>query len=109
MPDTYYSTDYFSFVWDENKNQLNLKKHGIDFQTGALVFNDYMRIEFPDPSHSEDEERYRTIGLVHDMLAVVYCDRENVNTGNVDIRIISARIATNAERKLYNDNVVGRR
>lgn len=36
------------FEWDENKNQLNLEKHGIDFETAMLVFNDSKRIEIYD-------------------------------------------------------------
>ena len=85
-----------------------MKKHGIDFKTAALVFNDDLRLEFPDLDHSEDEARYRTIGLVHDVLTVVYCDRENADTGDVDIRIISARLATRLERNAYNNNIIGR-
>ncbi len=108
MPDSYYSYEPFTFVWDEDKNQSNIKKHGIDFKTAVLVFNDDLRLEYPDPDHSEDEARYRTIGLVHDVLTVVYCDRENADTGNVDIRIISARLATRLERNAYNNNVIGR-
>jgi len=108
MPDSFYSHEPFTFVWDEDKNQSNIKKHGIDFKTAALVFNDDLRLEYPDPDHSEDEARYRTIGLVHDVLTVVYCDRQNTDTGNIDIRIISARLATKLERNAYNNNIIGR-
>ncbi len=108
MPDSYYFSEPFSFVWDESKNQLNIKKHGIDFKTAALVFYDDLRLEYPDPEHSEAEARYRTIGLVHDVLTVVYCDRENMDTGSVDIRMISARLATKLERNAYNNNIIGR-
>ena len=108
MPDFSYSSQPFTFVWDEDKNQINIKKHGIDFKTAAMVFNDDLRLEYPDPEHSEDEARYRTIGLVHDVLTVVYCDRENNVTGNTDIRIISARLATRIERNAYNNNIIGR-
>ena len=83
------------FVWDENKNKANRKKHGIDFQDAVLVFNDDNRIEFYDESHSEDEDRYDTIGLVEDVLFVVYTERGRLT------RIISARIATPKERSLY--------
>ena len=44
--------------WDENKNQQNIRKHGISFQTAALVFADEKRIEYLDKLHSQDEERY---------------------------------------------------
>ena len=108
MPDFYYAYSEFTFVWDEDKNITNIKKHGIPFTIAARVFEDELRLEYPDPEHSQDEERYRTIGLVHDVLTVVYCDRRNMTTGNVDIRIISARLATNLERNAYNNNIIGR-
>ena len=56
------------FEWDEDKNQLNLKKHGIDFETAMLVFNDLQRIEIYDMEHSINEDRYNTIGMVNDIL-----------------------------------------
>ena len=108
MPDRYYSYSEFTFVWDEGKNKMNIKKHGIPFTIAARVFEDELRLEYPDPEHSQDEERWRTIGLVHDVLTVVYCDRENRETGDTDIRIISARLATNLERNAYNNNIIGR-
>ena len=108
MPDFYFTDGRFTFVWDEDKNKKNIGKHGIPFRTAARVFDDDLRLEYPDPAHSEQEERYRTIGLVYDVLTVVYCDRENTATGSTDIRIISARLATKLERNAYNNNVIGR-
>ena len=58
--------------WDENKNQQNIKKHGISFQTAALVFADEERIEYLDKLHSQDEERYVVLGCVQGILYVVY-------------------------------------
>ena len=49
------------FEWDEDKSRLNLKKHGIDFETAILVFNDMERIEMYDLEHSIKEDRYNTI------------------------------------------------
>ena len=54
MPDEYYFINDFSFVWDEDKDKANLAKHGIDFKTAALVFNDVLRIEYLDEEHSDD-------------------------------------------------------
>ena len=108
MPNMYFSLDELTFVWDEDKNIANIRKHNIDFRTAARVFEDELRLEFPDPEHSEYEERYKTIGLVHDVLTVVYCDRENETTGNTDIRIISARLASPVERQAYNNIILGR-
>ena len=108
MPDVFYDSNSFSFVWDSDKNEANFKKHGITFQTAAMVFDDELRLELPDPGHSGDEERYITIGLVHKVLTVVYCDRENKLTGHTDIRIISARVATKTEQMMDNNDLRGR-
>jgi len=86
------------FEWDENKNKLNQKLHGITFDDAKFVFKDPLRIILPDLYHSEKEERWLAIGCVSRVLFVVFTERsENI------IRIISARTATKAERKLYND------
>lgn len=88
--------DSLIFEWDDNKEKLNIKKHGIDFVTASRIFLDPDRIEYFDEAHSsEEEERYITIGLVEDVLYVSY----TVRTPN--IRIISARIANNREREVY--------
>ena len=88
----------FSFEWDKQKNDTNILKHGISFSTAALVFNDKNRVELYDFKHSESEPRYITIGMVNKIITVVYTEKEN------SIRIISARPATDAERKIYYDN-----
>lgn len=88
------------FEWDDNKEKINLSKHGIDFSTAALVFQDENRIEFYDKAHSEDEDRYITIGQINGVAIiamVVYTERENT------IRLISARKATSQERRRYYD------
>ena len=50
-----------AFEYDEQKNQINIKKHGISFKSAARVFFDYDRIELCDDEHSEDEIRYDTM------------------------------------------------
>ena len=86
------------FEWDEDKNKSNLKLHGISFEDAKYVFNDPLKIILPDLYHSEKEERWLAIGLVGRVLFVVFTERsENI------IRIISARTATKAEERLYND------
>ena len=84
-----------TFEWDEDKNKINLEKHGIDFETAILVFNDMQRIEIFDLEHSVEEDRYNTIGMVNDVLFVVYTERKD------NIRLISARLATKTERSIY--------
>ena len=83
------------FEWDDEKAAINLKKHGVSFQTAALVFYDENRIEMYDSEHSLEEDRYITIGMVEDVLFVVYTERKD------RLRIISARLANKKERSMY--------
>ena len=89
-----------SFEWDTEKERINYAKHKIHFQTATAVFDDENRIEWYDVSHSIEEDRYNTIGMVHDVLFVVYTERRE------RIRLISARLATPEERRLYRDSNV---
>lgn len=108
MPDVCYTLDGMDFVWDSNKNEINRQKHGISFETASHVFLDTLRLDFPDRSHSTPEElRYFTIGLVESILTVVYCERGDSN--DTTFRIISARVASPAEKRAYNDAAYGRR
>ena len=81
--------------WDDNKNRINIQKHHISFSTAALVFADEERIEYYDELHSGDEDRYIVLGCVQGILYVVYTMRGEA------ARIISARMATSAERRIY--------
>ena len=51
------------FEWDEHKNQINQRKHGISFEEVESVFDDLAAILFDDPEHSEEEERFLIIGM----------------------------------------------
>lgn len=76
-------------------------KHGLDFSTAALIFHDVNRLEWFDERHSEEEDRYITIGEIGGtavVVMVVYTERLEV------IRLISARKATNEERRAYHDS-----
>ena len=84
--------------WDDEKEKINIQKHGLDFSTAAKMFDDINRLEYYDEIHSIDEKRYIVIGLVHKVLFVVYTEREDAT------RIISARKATPAERRVYYGN-----
>lgn len=89
------------FEWDDEKEQINIKKHGIDFETASYVFHDENRIEIYDELHSEYEDRYITIGMIDKITCiamVVYTER-----GTDIVRIISARKATQKERRNYYD------
>jgi len=88
--------------WDETKNELNIRKHGISFAEASEIFNDPNLIEFFDHAHSTTEEaRYICYGVTSKylVLVVVYTDR------NGTIRLISARKANNKERGVYYDRL----
>lgn len=51
------------FEWNKRKARQNLRKHRVDFAEASTVFGDTLSITIADPDHSEDEERWVTIGL----------------------------------------------
>ncbi len=87
------------FEWDEDKNTINKKKHdGISFEMAVRVFLDEKRLERYDEAHSFwGEDRWNTIGMVGEVLFVVYTERGD------KIRLISARRATREEEQYYYD------
>lgn len=87
------------FDWDETKAEKNLLKHGISFEEATTVFDDPLYVDFYDPDHSDDEERYIIIGQSqqHRLLLVSYTERET------SIRLISAREAKRRERIVYEE------
>jgi uncharacterized protein len=89
------------FDWDDDKNKINFKKHAIWFEEAQTIWADPTAIEFFDPEHSSAEDRFVRVGYstMDHLLLVVFCERE---AGHQEIvRIISARMATNTERKQY--------
>lgn len=86
------------FVWDKHKATINERKHGISFEEAQTIFYDEHSIEFFDPDHSQDEDRFIMLGLSFKLriLIVCYCVKESIA-----IRIISARKATKHETKSY--------
>ena len=89
------------FEWDENKNKENVEKHKVTFEEAASIFLNKI-MEEPDLEHSDDEDRYKAVGISVFLreLLVVYCIREKVNNEKVT-RIISARKANEEERRKY--------
>jgi len=89
-----------NFVWDENKAEINLRKHGVSFQEASTVFDDYDALQIYDPDHSEEEDRFILLGMSSALriLVVCHCYRESEE----QIRIISARKATRNETATYN-------
>jgi uncharacterized protein len=87
------------FEWNPRKSAINLRKHGVSFTEVGTVFGDELAITVPDPDHSDQEDRYITIGWsnLHRLLMVAHTDRGE------KIRIISARELTKAEQKEYEE------
>ena len=87
------------FEWDDNKNEINKKKHKISFEEARTVFYDDAALVIDDPEHSEDEDRFIILGLSKraNLLVVCHCYRES----DTVIRIISARKATKTESQYY--------
>jgi len=87
------------FEWDENKAEANLSKHKVSFDEAQTVFDDPLYVDFYDPNHSDDEERYIIVGqsVNQRLLVVSYTERENVT------RLISAREATKGEKTAYEE------
>ena len=88
------------FEWDENKNAINIRQHGIDFADVPEMFNYYMLIDFDDRQEYY-EERWVGIGMLRNSIAVVVFTERDGDT----IRIISARRANKYEQKRYQKNI----
>ena len=86
-----------TFEWDEHKALRNEQKHSVSFDEATTVFGDPDAMTIFDAYHSVNEDRFITIGLSNHgrVLVVVYTEREP------NIRLISARKATPAERRQY--------
>jgi uncharacterized DUF497 family protein len=85
------------FTWDKNKADSNHCKHGISFEEATTVFGDFLSATFPNNDHSIGEERFITLGMSFTKRLLLVAHAENENT----TRIISARLATTHERKVY--------
>ena len=92
--------DEIMFEWDENKNEINKKKHKISFDEAKTVFYDEDALVIDDPEHSEEEDRFIILGLSKkaNLLVVCHCYRASDSV----IRLISARKATRSEALQYN-------
>ena len=79
------------FEWDNRKAKSNLEKHGVTFHEAATVFG--------DPDHSVGEHRFPTFGRsrVDRLLVVAHTEGEEY------LRMISARVATKTEKKIYEE------
>ena len=91
------------FEWDEAKNRSNQAKHGLSFETAALVFDDPHQLSVLD-RHEGSEERWQTLGLVGGVMVILVAHTWREHGDDEVIRIISARKATQQERMRYEQN-----
>lgn len=93
------------FTWDDEKEKINIKKHGINFSSAAAVFfDDDAIVETNYVDDYTGEERFDVIGLAAGhLMFVVYVERQHINEDSEDVifRIISARKANKREEKRY--------
>lgn len=94
----------YTFEWNPIKAKENLRKHRISFDRAAEVVLDPLAVSIIDQEHSEDEERWVSLGkdrggrvliLVHTFL--------EVSAEECTVRIISARKASKREIKQYEE------
>jgi uncharacterized DUF497 family protein len=90
-------------AWDENKNRINRRKHGISFETAARIFEDPNVVSYRDRVVDE-EQRWHSIGLVGGIAIMLVVHTSEEQHGEEEIRIISARKASPRERALYDAN-----
>ena len=91
------TSNLLTYEWDKRKESANIRRHGVSFHEASTVFIDPLSMTFFDPDHSEEENRFITLGIATTgrLLFVSHTDRE------AGTRIISAREATKKEREGY--------
>jgi len=91
------------FEWDVNKATANLAKHGVSFEEAVTVFRNPLAVIFDDEDHSNEELREIIIGYSDSnrLLLVCFTERDDA------VRIISARKATQRERRDYEEHCTG--
>lgn len=96
----------YQFEWDEVKAAANERKHDVTFELASSVFYDPRLVTVADIEHSATEERWFSIGIARNgtVLSVVYMWSE-ADPVVVKIRLISARKATQAERRQYEEEL----
>lgn len=88
------------FEWDDAKEAINIRLHGIDFTLAAQAARDPHRSELFDVDHSDDEDRWTIIGMAGTISVILRVTVSEVDDSEI-IRIISARKANAAQRALY--------
>lgn len=89
-----------TYEWDEGKNRLNIRLHGIDFLDVPSMFQHPM-VTFLDQRTDYGEDRWIGIGVLKTVMAVIVFTEPKEDT----VRIISARKATKHEERIYRNEV----
>jgi uncharacterized DUF497 family protein len=99
------TTDAVAVRVGSSEGCVQLKKHGVDFETAARVFQDPLALTLLDETHQQQEERWATLGQVdnHKLVVVIHTWRKNDAT--IRVRIISARRATKREERQYQGDI----
>jgi uncharacterized protein len=84
------------FEWDEDKNRMNLEKHGIAFENVLSVFANPQAMTLEDRRRNYGEARYMVLCPLEDVLVHVTCAVRGAR-----IRLISARRASRREKRDY--------
>ena len=93
------------FEWDGKKAQTNLSKHKVSFDEGQTIFDDPFLLTYKDEMHSEQEDRFISMGMSKNERILLVVHVERLETEElVVIRLISCRKATAAERRFYEEN-----
>lgn len=87
------------FEWDGKKEKANIKKHGVSFDEARTAFYDENTIQFFDPDHSEDENRFILLGISFKLRVLIVC--HYFRKSETVVRIFSARKADKDEEHEY--------
>jgi hypothetical protein len=90
------------FEWDDEKNEINIRKHGIPFTTAVLIFEDPNCLTFPERIEA-GETRWHAVGAVQGSLVVHTCGEQGAEQ---IVRIVSARRTASHERKPYAEAIL---
>jgi hypothetical protein len=90
------------FEWDATKARANLHKHGVDFEDAMLVWADPMHLVRVDRVE-DGEERWHALGMAEGVVLILVVHTYPAVDDDDRVRIISARRATKAERRAYED------
>jgi len=93
------------FEWDETKNAINVRKHGVSFETAVVIFDDPQQVLIPDRV-VDGEQRWQTIGSGDGVVLLLVVHTLEEEDEEEVVRVISARKVERRERRLYEDGYI---